>query len=123
MFTIAKKFGFEAMHVLKGLADGHPCMTPHGHSYHVEFQFQGQTLNEHNFLVDYRAMDPIADWIKANLDHNDLNKAIPQGRPGENATTAENIAHYLFDMFHLQYPQLVAVRVSETEKTWAEYRP
>ena len=37
-------------------------------------------------------------------------------------TTAEQLAFVMFDQFKVLFPELVAVRVSETPKTWAEYR-
>jgi 6-pyruvoyltetrahydropterin/6-carboxytetrahydropterin synthase len=35
--------------------------------------------------------------------------------------TAENIARHLFEIGKSFWPQVSAVRVSETDKTWAEY--
>jgi len=38
-------------------------------------------------------------------------------------TTAENLAKFLFDWAKTKWPEVTAMRVSETPKTWAEYRP
>jgi 6-pyruvoyltetrahydropterin/6-carboxytetrahydropterin synthase len=52
------------------------------------------------------------------LDHRHLNDIL-----GADNTTAEKIAKHLFDWCKAKWPEVVAVRVSETPKTWAEYRP
>ncbi|HUM72266.1 MAG TPA: 6-carboxytetrahydropterin synthase, partial [Chloroflexota bacterium] len=36
---------------------------------------------------------------------------------------AENLARHLYEWAKEQWPQVTAVRVSETPRTWAEYRP
>jgi 6-pyruvoyltetrahydropterin/6-carboxytetrahydropterin synthase len=38
-------------------------------------------------------------------------------------STAENIARYLYEFAEGLWPEVVAVRVSETPGAWAEYRP
>jgi 6-pyruvoyltetrahydropterin/6-carboxytetrahydropterin synthase len=119
MYSISKQFHFEASHFLTGLELGHPCMRHHGHSYRVVFVFEGEEINEHGFLRDYRSLEPIKTFISNTLDHRNLNDVLPEGMQ----PTAENIAHYLFDLFSIQFPELTEVRVSETAKTWATYRP
>ncbi|WP_444972014.1 6-pyruvoyl trahydropterin synthase family protein [Streptomyces lunaelactis] len=37
--------------------------------------------------------------------------------------SAENLAVWIFDLWVERLPELTAVKVSETPKTWAEYRP
>ncbi|MGW0627642.1 6-pyruvoyl trahydropterin synthase family protein [Streptomyces sp. NPDC002758] len=37
--------------------------------------------------------------------------------------SAESLAVWIFDLWADRLPELTAVRVSETTKTWAEYRP
>ena len=115
MYTIRKSFRFEAAHKLEGLADGHPCMRPHGHSYRVELVLRSQTLNEHSFLRDYNDLKPLQDFIDANLDHRDLN--IELGI----ATTAENLAKFFYDWSKKLWPEVCMASVSETQKTWASY--
>jgi 6-pyruvoyltetrahydropterin/6-carboxytetrahydropterin synthase len=38
-------------------------------------------------------------------------------------TSAENLARFLYEFARGLWPEVAAVRVSETPKTWAEYRP
>ena len=40
----------------------------------------------------------------------------------DGVTSAENLAFFLYEFASRLWPEVVAVRVSETPKTWAEYR-
>lgn len=117
MFEISKEFAFCAAHQLHGLPEGHKCGRLHGHNYRVVMVLASQTLDEYSFVVDYGDLKPVKDWIDDKLDHRNLNDVfhVP--------TTAENLAQQLFAFWRVRYPQLTEVRVSETPKTWATYRP
>lgn len=117
MFIIQKEFHFEASHRLKGLSEGHVCSRLHGHSYRVIFTLKKTTIDEVGFVRDYRELDAIKEWIDANLDHQDLNTVLHFN------PTAERIAHFLYEKFMDQIPELTAVTVKETEKTSATYEP
>lgn len=119
MFTITKRFEFSAAHHIEGLPPGHPCSRPHGHNYAVELILSAPALTPPGFVLDYGELAPFGEWINDTLDHRDLNDEIP------GPTTAERIAQYMFGVVRDVWPEwpLVAVRVSETPKTWAEYRP
>lgn len=119
MFTITKRFTFEAAHQLHGLPDGHQCGRLHGHSYAVELVLQSEALTPPGFVVDYGDLAPFANWVKQSLDHRNLNDVFAA------PTTAENLARAMFDVARAIQPDwpLVAVRVFETAKTSAEYRP
>lgn len=117
MFTISKSFQFSASHCLVGLAEDHPCMRVHGHNYKATFFFQSARLNENDFVIDYRKLDPIKKYIDNVLDHRHLNEVMSI------IPTAENIANMLYNRFKKEFPLLVAVEVSETEKTSARYEP
>ena len=116
MYTIAKQFHFSAAHQLHGLTPGHPCARLHGHNYTVEVVLCSEKLDRHSFVVDYGELSALADYIDRELDHRNLNDALSV------PTTAENIARHLFYWCVKRWPQTVAVRVSETPKTYAEYR-
>ena len=115
MYRISKQFYFSAAHVLSQLPESHPCSRLHGHNYTVEVVLESETLDQNSFIVDYNDLYPVKDYINSTLDHRNLNDVLPV------ATTAENIAKFLYDRFKPQFPQLCKVRVSETPKTWAEY--
>lgn len=116
MFEIRKQFTFSAAHQLDHLPKDHPCSRIHGHNYVVEVVLQAPTLNGDGFVVDYGDLAPLQRHIDQAFDHRCLNEWFP-GYP-----TAENLAQYFFAWCHAAWPQTVAVRVSETPKTWAEYR-
>ena len=116
MYEISKQFLFSASHQLDGLPPEHQCARMHGHNYIVELVLQAEALNEYGFVVDYLALRPFKTFIDENLDHRHLNDLFSF------PTSAENLARYLYDWAKQKWPQVTAVRVSETPKTWAEYR-
>lgn len=117
MFTISKQFEFSASHQLVGLSVEHQCARLHGHNYVVELELQSAELDAYGFVVDYLALAPFKRYLDEKLDHRHLNDVLPF------PTTAENLARHLYGWARAQWPQVTAVRVSETPKTWAEYRP
>ncbi len=118
MYAISKRFDFSASHQLDHLPAGHQCARLHGHNYQVEVVIESPCLDDRGFCqVDYGELDPFRQYIDATLDHRHLNDVIPV------RTTAENIAKFLFAKARECSPYVVAVRVSETPRTWATYRP
>ena len=117
MYTISKRFTFSASHIIEGLPAGHQCSRLHGHNYIVEVVLAAEQLDAVGFVVDYGELKPLKQIIDGELDHRHLNDVL------SGATTAEAIAKFLFDRARALWPQTVAVRVSETPATWAEYRP
>ena len=117
MYTISKQFHFSASHIIEGLPDHHPCSRLHGHNYVVELKLMSDTLNEYGFVVDYNALSDFKDIIDNELDHRHLNDII------QGPTTAEFIAKFLYERAKNIWPEVSAVCVSETPKTWAEYKP
>ena len=116
MFTITKQFSFSASHQLYNLPDDHPCSRLHGHNYIVEIELQSSGLNEAGFVVDYGDLRRLKRYIDSTLDHRHLND-VTQESP-----TAEWLAFHLFQYSIDLWPETSAVRISETPKTWAEYR-
>ncbi|RXK17878.1 6-carboxytetrahydropterin synthase [Macrococcus sp. DPC7161] len=119
VYEIEKQFHFSSSHVLNGLPESHPCGRLHGHNYIAVFVLGADELNEVGFVVDYRELDSIKNYIDNELDHRHLNDVLPM------QPTAENIAKYLFDKTknELGIKEIVEVKISETPKTWASYRP
>lgn len=118
MFRISKEFHFSASHQLKGLPEDHPCARLHGHNYIVVVELESENLNQVGFVRDYRELGPLKKYIDDELDHRHLNDIL-----GDDQVTAELLAKYLYDWCKARWPETSAVRVSETPKTWAEYRP
>lgn len=117
MYKITKQFQFSASHILEGLVEGHKCGRLHGHNYIVELELQSFRLDDTGFVIDYGDLSPFKQYIDENLDHRHLNDIM------KNQTSAENLARFLYDRAKERWSQVTAVRVSETAKTWAEYRP
>ncbi len=115
MYKINKEFSFSSSHVLEGLRESHPCSRLHGHNYIANFYFKSDVLNKVGFVVDYRELSKIKDYIDNTLDHRHLNDLFDFN------PTAENIAQFLYKQFKETYPQLYKVEVSETPKTKAAY--
>ncbi|MFB4195348.1 6-pyruvoyl trahydropterin synthase family protein [Streptomyces carpaticus] len=121
MFMISKEFHFSASHVLDRLPSWHQCARMHGHNYVVvlELSARAEDLTEAGFVRDYRDLDPFKKWLDDTLDHRHLNEALGEAI----SPSAENLAKWIFDAWAERIPELAAVRVSETPKTWAVYRP
>ena len=116
MYTISKQFSFSASHQLALLPADHQCARLHGHNYIIEAVLCAETPNSVGFVRDYGELKEIGAYIDSTLDHRHLNDVF------ECNPTAENMAKVLYDKFKQSFPELIAIRVSETSKTWAEYR-
>jgi 6-pyruvoyltetrahydropterin/6-carboxytetrahydropterin synthase len=122
MFTIAKRFSFSASHVLTAVPDDHKCRRLHGHNYEVEVVCEAAELDHRGMVVDYFDLDPVKRFVDATVDHRHLNDVL-DGEP-----TAERLAWWLYESLKGELPteiaqRITAIRVHETPRTWAEYRP
>jgi 6-pyruvoyltetrahydropterin/6-carboxytetrahydropterin synthase len=121
VYAIGKTFAFEAAHHLPGLPAGHKCARHHGHSYRVEVVITSSgPLSPPGFVTDFAELAPLGDHLAGAYDHRDLNAVL------DVPPTSENLARTLFDWCaaNLGLPggvHLAAVRVSETNSSWAEY--
>ena len=125
MFTITKQFHFSAAHKLNRVPPSHPCGRLHGHNYIVEIVLQSQTLTDQQWVRDYGDLDLVKAFLDEEWDHRNLNDWFDQYSQDDHVkteTTAEMLAFILFITFSSNYPEMLAVRVSETPKTWAEYK-
>lgn len=93
----------------------HQCARLHGHNYTVEVELRDNDLCDVGFVRDYNELNYIKQWLDTQLDHRHLNDVLV-GNP-----TAENMARIMYYKFKPMFPQLHAVHVSETNKTWASY--
>ncbi|PID45767.1 MAG: 6-carboxytetrahydropterin synthase QueD [Proteobacteria bacterium] len=118
MFRISKEFQFSASHQLKQMPADHQCARLHGHNYIVVIELSSPTLDQYGFVRDYTELKPLKEYIDSTLDHRHLNDVL-----GDDCTTAEQLARHLYDWCKAKWPETSGVRVSETPKTWAEYRP
>lgn len=118
MYRITKEFHFSASHQLIGLSEDHQCARLHGHNYVVIVELASETLNRHGFVRDYLELAPLKTYIDDRLDHRHLNDVL-----NDDLVTAEKLAKHFFDWCKARWPETSAVKVSETPKTCAEYRP
>ncbi|GHE03383.1 6-pyruvoyl tetrahydrobiopterin synthase [Defluviimonas sp. 20V17] len=117
MYRIAKEFAFSASHQLCHLPPDHQCARLHGHNYVVVVELAAEALNADGFVRDYHDLAPLKTYIDECFDHRHLNDVL------DGPSTAETLARHFHDWCRARWPETVAVRVSETPKTWAEYRP
>jgi 6-pyruvoyltetrahydropterin/6-carboxytetrahydropterin synthase len=117
MFRICKEFHFSASHNIETLPEGHQCRRVHGHNYVVMLELAGETVDEHGFLIDFRELNQLRDYIDENLDHRHLNDVL------DFSPSTENLAYHFYTWCKARWPETCAVRVQETPKLWAEYRP
>lgn len=118
-YQISKDFEFAAAHHLPNLPEGHKCRRPHGHNYLLRVEVGSELLDARGFVLDYAELGFIADFIREDLDHRDLNEIFAF------VPTAENLAAILYARIRAQIPEKMslAVGLSETPKVWAWYRP
>lgn len=123
MYTTMRRFTFEAAHYLKHLPASDKRSQPHGHSYTVDVVISCARLDDNGLVVGEQIWEGFARYLSSTLDHRDLNVVLPI------KTTAENLACHLFKQVEMLIVQaghrltveLVSVRVSEDNDSWAEY--
>lgn len=118
MYIISKEYHFSASHQLSQLPDDHPCARLHGHNYVVEVELRAEKLDRYGFVRDYNELDVLKTYIDESFDHRHLNDVL-----GDDCVTAEQIAKHFYDWCRARWPEVTAVRVHETLKSVAEYRP
>jgi 6-pyruvoyltetrahydropterin/6-carboxytetrahydropterin synthase len=117
MYTIVKRFSFSAAHRIDGLPADHRCSRLHGHNYVVQAILQSSTLDATGFVRDFGELAPLRHLIDEKFDHRCLNEVF-----GHGMTTSEFMAKWFYDWCKELWPEVIAVRVSETPGTRAEYR-
>lgn len=117
MWKVTKQFSFEAAHSLPHLPATHKCHHLHGHSYGVTVVCEGDLDPEKSWVVDYADISAIMQPIIQSLDHQNLNDVLGI------ATTAENLAFWIFMKLRDSLPSLSEVHVQETKNTNVVYRP
>lgn len=121
MFTLRKKFTFEAAHFLPE-HDG-KCKRLHGHSFVGWIEVSGKDLEPEGpkagMVVDFGdlgvAMKPLLDEY---LDHHCLNETL-----GLQSPTSEAIARWILERLVAGGLKLDAVTIEETCTSVCTYRP
>lgn len=113
MFTLRKKFKFEAAHQLPN-HDG-KCANLHGHSWIGWVEVSGSEIAQEGpkegMLMDYSdikaTLEPLVEEF---LDHHHLNETLPLDAP-----TSEAVARWMYDKLEKNLGHaLVAVEIEET---------
>ena len=118
MYIITKEFHFSASHYLPSLPEGHPCTRMHGHNYIVIVELQSETLNEHGFVREYAELNQLKEYIDDKFDHRLLNEVLD-----DTTVSSECLAKHFYDWCAERWPETTAVKIIETPKVTAEYRP
>jgi 6-pyruvoyltetrahydropterin/6-carboxytetrahydropterin synthase len=122
MYEVVVEQPFSAAHFLKDYPG--KCANIHGHNYRVQVTVEGDTLDHLGMLVEFEVIKKaLKPWID-QFDHGFLNQIPPFDTINP---SAENLAKF----FHDEVAQALAgssarvalVRVFETEKCSAAYRP
>lgn len=111
-YRISKKFHFSASHRLKHLPADHQCARLQGHNHALEVEPTGPRLNTNSFVHDYHELANPKAKIDPDFDHRHLTH-VPDMPPA-----SEHMARHFPD-----WHKTSTVRIRETPKIWAEYRP
>jgi 6-pyruvoyltetrahydropterin/6-carboxytetrahydropterin synthase len=97
------------------------CVNLHGHNYALDVVVAGKIDDASGYVMDLKRLsDVIYQQIIQDVDHSNLNTDVPW-LEGLNPT-AENLAVAFWERLQRELPEglLRSVRVSETDKNWAE---
>lgn len=121
MYTTAVKRDFVAQHYLIGGEWGAEN-EKHSHHYQVEVQLQGETLDQHGYLVDIVDITHALDELVAQLRDRTLNDLPEFARLNP---SIEHLARLFCESFvrRIHAPNLARVRVQiwENDIAWSAY--
>lgn len=115
---------------------GGKCQYPHGHTYEADLFLESAQLTDEDWIVDFDIAKAAArEVLEEHFDHafivdsrdTELIAALRQVEPvklyvlEERAPTAERIAEELYRLLRDRIPELVTVRVWETEQQYGEF--
>ncbi len=135
MYTIRKKFKFEAAHVLDS-SYSKDCQNIHGHSYILEVIVSGDRLNEDGMLFDFGELKNIINPILLEWDHavivsssnKDTKEFLKKNKYKYfvmwNNPTAESMCRLLYEIIAEALDETftkLVIRIHETETGYAEY--
>lgn len=135
MRTITKRVDFHAAHMLLG-HEG-LCKNLHGHTYILDVTIRDVANEDNDMIFDfYNLKQVLNDRVVSIFDHatiiggddvdcplykfcksNDL-KYVVLDTPGR--STSERIAQYIFNSLIQILPNIVSVRLYETDTSWVD---
>ena len=126
---VSRRETFNAAHQLRNprLSDDEnrrmfgKCVNLHGHNYTLDVVVAGKIDDASGYVMDLKRLSEVIDQqIIRDVDHRNLNTDVPwlEGL----IPTAENLAVAFWERLQRELPEglLRSVRVSETDKNWAE---
>jgi len=126
---VSRRETFNAAHQLRNplLSDDEnrrmfgKCVNLHGHNYTLDVVVAGKIDDASGYVMDLKRLsEVIYQQIIRDVDHRNLNTDVPwlEGL----IPTAENLAVAFWERLQRELPEglLRSVRVSETDKNWAE---
>ena len=127
--SVSRRESFNAAHQLRdpALSDDEnrrlfgKCVNLHGHNYFLDVVVAGEIDDATGYVWDLKQLsDVMRRQIIQEVDHLNLNTDVPWLK--ERIPTAENLALAFWERLQTELPEglLRSVRVSETEKNWAE---
>ena len=127
--SVSRRESFSAAHQLRrpDLSDADnqrlfgKCVNLHGHNYVLEVVVAGEIDDATGYVWDLKQLsDIMRRQIIQDVDHRNLNTDVPWLKGC--IPTAENLALAFWERLKPELPEglLRSVRVSETEKNWAE---
>lgn len=99
---------FDAAHKLPHLLN--KCKNLHGHTYKVEIQVKGESVN--GMVIDFHDLKHDIQFLIDRLDHSYLNDIIQ-------IPTAENLCEYIYQNIPFR-DRICFLRVWESSSTYAE---
>lgn len=122
MYTLAVRRSFVAQHFLFGGNWGNENFW-HSHFYQLELQLEGESLDQHGYLVDIVQVEAALDALVARYRDKTLNDLL------QFAGLNPSIEHFTRIAAHELAPQVYAsnltaltVRIWENDIAWASYR-
>ena len=126
---VSRRETFNAAHQLRNprLSDDEnlrlfgKCVNLHGHNYALDVVVAGKIDDASGYVLDLKLLsDVMYQQIIQHVDHHNLNTDV-QWLEGL-IPTAENLAMTFWERLKRELPEgsLRSVRVSETDKNWAE---
>lgn len=112
MYRVTRRLKFDAAHVIPN----HPgqCSRLHGHTYFVDVEVTGDSLDELGILVDFGTIKEVCEPLLP--DHQFINEVLP-----DVPSTAEGLSKHFFEQFQAQIPQITAVTVHEGPNSWCRF--
>lgn len=122
MYTLSLQRRFVATHHLIG-GDWGAENSPHTHNYLLDLRLEGESLNEHGYLVDLVEVSGYLDEVIGRYEDADLNTLAEfSGLNPSLEHFARILCMALAKHFKETRMDAITVRLWENENAWASFR-